>query len=157
MTVIKDLHDLIKQGIDSAKDREAISQFQQILSMFLTVQGEQSAMEKERDHALADYTEVEKLNASLQAQCDAAEQRNIALELEITSLKEHIADLKKKLPDPSGRLEEEAERILMLLTGHTGRFAADGIASLANLSGTKARYWLDQLSQRDLVLNGLVE
>ena len=136
MGTIKDLVDLVTQLSDSVKDRKFASELRQIQSMIGSIQSEHAAIHEQRIELMSENAELKQTISSLHQ--------------EITLLKQEIIDLQNKKPEPGDKLPEEAEKILVFFTKYSD-VTVDHIAHHLSFDLTKTEYWLDLLSDKNMV------
>lgn len=139
--VIKDLVDLVSKLASSIDDRKFAGELREVQSMIGRIQSEHAELHEKR-------IELMTTNASLRE--------------EVAALKEQIADLRLELssaqsPVSTGaaRLDSECEKVLLIIAHNKG-ITAQRIASLAEIDVLKSQYWLDRLSDADLVYYPLI-
>ena len=141
MGAIKDLVDLVTQLNNSVEDRKFAGELREIQSMIGTIQSEHAAIHEQRIQLMTENAELKQVIASLKE--------------EVAALKQQKEQAKHQQAGSEPSISKEEEQILLLLTT-TEEATAHQIAQQLQYDLTKTEYWLERLSDNDMVYFSLV-
>ena len=136
MGAVKDLVDLVTQLTDSIEDRKFAAELRNVQSMIGNIQSEHAAIHEQRIDLLTENAELKQTIASLNQ--------------EIADLRNEIIEVKNQKPAVGNSLDEEAEKILMLLAQRPD-ITSQQIAHSVSLDLTRTEYWLGVLEDDKMI------
>lgn len=140
MGAIKDLVDLVTQLNNSVEDRKFAGELREIQKMIGGIQSEHAAIHEQRIQLLTENAEHKQVIASLKE--------------EIAALKQQKEQSKHQQATSQGSITKEEEQILLLLT-KSQKATAHQIAHQLQFDLTKTEYWLERLSDNDMIYSSL--